>query len=152
MNRINRKIEYALMALKYMSGKFSGQLTTVKEICDATGSPFDATARVMQIMAQQGLLKSEHGAHGGYIIVQNLAKVSFYDLLVMILGPLGVVRCLHNHEGCELMGQCNIQSPLGVLNAKMGEFYSRLSLQELLQPKEPKAEAVAQPSHRGVAR
>lgn len=135
INKLNRKVEYALIALKYMSRKFAGQLTTVKEICDAHGCPFDATARVMQIMVQHKLLKSEQGVNGGYMLVRDLSKVSFYELLEMILGPVGVTKCLHG-EGCDLADRCNIQSPIGIFNQKLIEFYSDLSLIELLSGKE----------------
>ena len=146
MNKLNRKTEYALMALKYMSGKYSGQLTSAKEVCDATGGPFDAIARVMQIMAQKGLLKSEQGMHGGYLIVRDLSKVSFFDLIEMVLGPMGVAKCIQSSAVCDLMDQCNIQSPVAILNRRLKEFYSNLSLQELLVSKsyKQKQESVAE--------
>lgn len=142
---MNRKVEYALMALKYMSTKYGGQLTTAKEISEVSGVPFDATARVMQIMAQNGLLKSEQGAHGGYLIACNLARVSFHQLLEMILGPLGVVKCLHAAEDCEMSGHCSIQSPLSLLNQKLVGFYSELTLQDLLQTKDLRREKRTEP-------
>ena len=132
MNRLNRRLEYALMALKHMSGKVPGQLTSAKEVVEATGGPFDATARVMQQMAQHGLLRSEHGAHGGYVIIKDLGKVSLYDLFEMILGPVEMVKCLHEGFECELKETCNIQSPLTGLNRKFMEFYKGLVLGELL--------------------
>lgn len=124
------------MALKHMSGKYAGQLTTAKEVCEATGCPFDATARVMQLMAQKGLLKSEQGAYGGYVLVRDLSRVSFYDLHQMILGPLSLVKCAHGSATCDLISHCNVQNPLSVFNDKIIEFYSQLSLQELLQVKD----------------
>lgn len=136
MTRLNRKVEYALMALKHMSSKFPGQLTTAKEICEVTGGPFDATARVMQVMAHKGLLKSEQGAHGGYLLVKDLSKVSFYELMEMILGPMEIVKCIHASEECELHSSCNIQSPLSQLNSRLMEFYSQLPLNDLLQVKD----------------
>ena len=132
MNRLNRKVEYALMALKYMGSKYAGQLTTAKEISEKTGGPFDATARAMQIMAQSGLLKSEQGAQGGYVLIKDLSKVSLYDLIEMILGPVSIVKCIHTSDVCDLSDQCNIQSPLAILNQRLIEFYSELSLQDLL--------------------
>lgn len=135
MNRINRKVEYALMALKLMSRKFAGQLTTVKEVCQATGIPFDATSRVMQRMAQKGILKSEHGAHGGYMIARDLAKVSFYDVAETILGPVEVVRCVSGHGDCEFSDKCNVQSPLQNLNARLVDFYQTVTVAELLKEK-----------------
>ena len=136
MNKMNRKLEYALMALKQMSDKRPGELTTAKEIVEKTGCPFDATARVMQTMANRGLLKSEQGAHGGYQIVKDLNRVTLYDLIEMILGPLGVVKCLHEETACDLKDKCQLISPLTELNRRLVEFYRGLSIGEVLQENE----------------
>ncbi len=136
MNRLNRKVEYALMALKYMGSKVSGDLTTAKEVVEATGCPFDATARVLQLMAHKGILKAEHGSQGGYVIVRDLAKTSLFDLINLILGPVGIVKCLHKVNNCHLSETCNIKSPLVELNSRLLEFYRHITVFEILKLKE----------------
>lgn len=140
MNRLNRKVEYALMALKVMAMKRPGELTSAKEVVEITGCPFDATARVLQQMTQKSILRSEQGAHGGYVVVRDLAKVSLYELMEMILGKMGVARCVMGDSGCELSSTCNIISPVTVLNRKTVEFYQSLSVGELLRIKESRVE------------
>lgn len=132
MNRMNRKVEYALMSLKYMTQKIPGELTTAKEVCDSLSTPFDATARVMQAMAQHGLLRSEQGATGGYQITRDLSKVSLLELFEMIEGKLGLVRCHHKESHCEIQGNCNIILPINNLNRKYNEFFESVKLKELL--------------------
>jgi Rrf2 family protein len=132
MNRLNRKVEYALMALKYMAEKPASSLTSAKEISDRLDLPFDATARVLQAMAHAEILRVVQGAHGGYGIAKDLKQVSFHDLVGHIEGPLEIARCLHG-EGCELLAKCNIQSPMNVLNHKLLKFYQNLALAEVLQ-------------------
>ncbi|AHZ85827.1 Rrf2 family transcriptional regulator [Bdellovibrio bacteriovorus] len=149
MNKINRKLEYALMALKYMSQKIPGELTTAKEVSDSFHTPFDATARVMQQMAQKGgILRAEYGANGGYQITKDLAKVSIHDLVEVIEGPTALVKCLHKEAPCEIQGTCNIVSPITALNDRLTDFYKSLSLKELLvermaMPAKKSSEAVA---------
>ena len=133
MNKINRKLEYALMALKHMSQKVPGELTTAKEVADTYHAPFDATARVMQLMAQQGLLKSEQGAFGGYQLTRDLAKVSVNDLIEIIFGRVELAKCMHKDEPCEIQKTCNIVSPVTLLNQRLTEFYKGLPLRELLR-------------------
>lgn len=136
MNKINRKLEYALMALKYMSQKIPGELTSAKEVSDAFHTPFDATARVMQQMAQKGgILRSEYGANGGYQITKDLAKISIHDLVEIIEGPTALVKCLHKEGPCEIQGTCNIVSPVTQLNDRLTDFYKSLSLKDLLVDK-----------------
>ena len=135
MNRINRKVEYALIALKHMRAKAQGERTTVKEIAAQYGCPQDVTARVLQTLASRSLLNSETGVHGGYTIAKDLGRVSFYDLLEMIMGPLGVARCLHEAEegACELRQTCNIVSPIQTLNRRLADFYRSLSIVDIVE-------------------
>ena len=132
MNRINRKIEYALMALKYMSQKMPGELTTAKEVSETFHTPFDATARVMQVMAQKNWLRSEQGALGGYQLTKDLSKLNIQDLIEMIEGRTAVARCLHKQSPCEIQSSCNIISPVANINTKLSEFYQNLNLKDLL--------------------
>lgn len=109
-----------------------GELTSAKEVADKFQAPFDATARVMQVMASGGILKSEQGAQGGYQITKDLSKVSLQELINMVQGPTAVAKCLSKEEPCELQTSCNILSPVQVLNHKLNEFYQNLSLKDLL--------------------
>lgn len=132
MNKINRKVEYALMSLKYMTLKIPGDLTSAKEVSETFKTPFDATAKVMQVMAQSGLLRSEQGTNGGYQITGDLNQTSLLDLLEMIEGPTSLVKCFQKESQCEIKGQCNIISPIHNLNQKYQDFFEKVSLKELL--------------------
>ncbi len=138
MNRIHRKVEYALIALKHMRAKPPGERTTVKEMAAQYRCPHDVLARVLQKLTHHAVLSSEQGVHGGYTIAKDLNRVSFHDLLEMILGPIAVARCLHEpiekelEEPCAMRGTCNIVSPIQLLNRKMNEFHRSLMVGELI--------------------
>ncbi len=136
MFKINRKLEYALVSLRHMSAKSPGQLTSAKEICDIYRTPFDPTSRVLQIMAQNGVLRAEQGAHGGYQILKDLSKVTLYDLTSMIEGPIQIVNCFHgNYSHCDMTASCNVISPMLNLNEKIAALFSTMSVLELIQSK-----------------
>lgn len=133
MFKLHRKIEYALIALKHMHNKRPGELTSAKEISTLYGAAFDATSRAMQLMAQNGLLKSEQGARGGYQIQKDLNQISIHDFFNMIMGPIKTANCLHEDETqCNLMDSCNIISPITHFNTKLNEFFKEISLRELI--------------------
>lgn len=141
MNRLNRKVEYALMALKVMAVKRPGELTSAKDVVEATGCPFDATARVLQQLVQANILRSEQGAHGGYVVIKDLNKVSLYQLQEIILGEMAVAKCLTEEKACDLKSTCNILSPVSILNRRLSEFYNQLTVGELLKLKRGPATA-----------
>lgn len=131
MFKLHRKIEFALMALKHMSEKRQGELTSAKEVSDSYGGSFDTIARVMQVLAQKGVLHSAQGVNGGYLILKDLSKVSMYDLSLILLGPVKLVKCLSSSH-CNLESNCNISTPMHVLNQHLINFYKNIYLKELL--------------------
>lgn len=134
MFKINRKIEYALMALKHMSAKSPGQLTSAKEICTQYNTPFDPTSRVLQIMTNKGILIAEQGARGGYQIVKDLNNVSILDLSQMIVGPIQIANCFHDQTStCDISCSCNIIAPMLNLNEQLKELFSTTSVAQLLE-------------------
>ena len=136
MFKINRKIEYALISLKHMSYKNPGQLTSAKEICDIYNAPFDPTSRVLQIMAQHGILQAEQGAKGGYQIVKDLSKVTLKELSDMIIGPIEIANCFHgDYSHCEITTTCRIISPMLNLNENINKLFGTINVGELIESK-----------------
>jgi len=152
MNKINRKVEYALIGLKAMVAKRPGELTSAKEISLVYGAPFEVMSRVMQTLVQQGVLRSEQGAHGGYQIMRDLTRLSFFELHEMVLGQLALAKCIDGDEegGCEMRGTCNIVSPVHNLNKKLAAFYRSLSIAELLETHASKMSSQRSPKQQAV--
>jgi Rrf2 family nitric oxide-sensitive transcriptional repressor len=134
--KINRKLEYALIALKHMSSKHPGQLTSAKEVCDIYQVPFDPTSRVLQIMGQKEILQAEQGAKGGYQIVRDLNKLTMRELSDMLIGPIEIANCFHgNYSNCGISGSCHIIAPMLNLNENIKNLFSTISVAELIQSK-----------------
>jgi Rrf2 family protein len=135
MLKINKKVEYALMALKFMADKFDhAPLVSAREICDEFQTPFDTTAKVMQVMNSHDILKSVKGIKGGYSLNKSLTAITYMELVRMIEGREELGRVCTNHKGtCELLGKCNISTPVENLNKKLNGFLENLTLAELLQ-------------------
>ena len=145
MLKINKKVEYALMALKFMADKTHSAipnnqdnevviLTSAREICDEFNTPFDTTAKVMQLMNNHDILKSVKGIKGGYSINKPLNAITYMQLVRLIEGKTEVGRvCVSDKGTCELFGKCNIATPVEQLNRKLNTFLETLTLAELLQ-------------------
>ena len=138
MLKINKKVEYALMALKFMADKNdSSALTSAREVCDEFQTPFDTTAKVMQVMNNSDILKSVKGIKGGYLLNKTLSEVTYMELVRLIEGRSEIGRVCNNEKGsCELLGKCNISIPVEALNRKLSSFLESLTLAELLQGSE----------------
>lgn len=134
MLKVNRKVEYGLVALKHMTGKPKGQLTSVREICEHFGTPFDPVAHVMRILNAEGLVKSEQGAHGGYRLQDHVLDVTFGDFIEIVEGhPLAFTDCLREEDcRCSMMDRCNIISPMHQFHDRLMSFLRSIRLSDLL--------------------
>jgi Rrf2 family transcriptional regulator, nitric oxide-sensitive transcriptional repressor len=121
--KLHKKVEYALISLKHMQQKSADTLTTAKEISEAFHVPFDATSRVLQLLSSSEWLTSEQGAHGGYRLgKKELKNLSLYELIEIIEGKQGVVKCVMKNTGCPIMNTCNVMSPMQKLNESLKLF------------------------------
>lgn len=132
--RMHRKLEYALMTLRYMEEKGGEKTTSAREICQFTGGSFDGVSRVMQALAQKNFLESTQGVNGGYRLNQPLDQVNLYHLTKALLGSMKLVKCLEDESGCELSPRCNIKLPLKKLDKLQTEFYKHIKISELFSP------------------
>ena len=115
-----------------MKDKASSELTTAREVCDKFNTPFDTTAKVMQLMNGAGILQSHKGVKGGYTLAKDLSKISYLDLAQLIEGKSFMLDCL---EGpCELYSNCNISQPIKRLNDYLINIFNSLTVSELLAP------------------
>ena len=136
MFKINRKIGYALIALKHMSNKSPKQLTSAKEICDLYHTPFDPTSRVLQIMTQNGILHAEQGAKGGYQIIKELSKISTRELSDMIIGPIKITNCVHDDfSECDISSRCLISDAMVNLNESIRNLFDTIIVGDLIDAK-----------------
>ncbi len=141
MIKINKKIEYAMIALKFIASESlrdEEKLTSAREICDRFGTPFDTTAKVLQIMNSKGLLNSTKGIKGGYNLARPLSEITFTELGKMIEGKDNFSNFCETPKGlCDLYSICNIVTPIDTLNNKVNTFLSELTLEELLKVEQP---------------
>jgi Rrf2 family protein len=130
--KISRKVEYALMALKYMSDRPNDERTSARELCQYFKIPFDTIAKVMQVMNSGQLLKSVQGVKGGYTLNGDLGQTSFLTLHLMLEGDGKGNSCLTSSGKCALQGNCNIISPLERVQGRVNQYLDNLTLKELL--------------------
>ncbi len=131
MFKINKKTEYALMALKFMHEKCATQKSTAREICNELSIPFDSTAKVLQVLKQAGIVKSVQGINGGYQINFDLNQLSFRQLTELIEGKDMMMDC--SSGNCELYSNCNITGPVKKLNDYLAHFFQQLTIKQLIE-------------------
>jgi len=133
MLKITKKVEYALISLKFIwEEKLHGELTTAREICSKFNLPFDTTSKVMQAMNNAKILNSEKGIKGGYALAKKLTEISYLDLVHIVDPKSNDEEFCQSHKGlCDLYSSCNIVKPIDKLNATLNGYLKNLTIDQL---------------------
>lgn len=96
-------VDYSLKALLMLAERYPGsEPTRVEEIAASQGIPENYLRRLLIELKRGGLVASQKGPSGGYLLARSPARISMADVLEIIEGDYCPVECLEDTG----TGQC----------------------------------------------
>jgi Rrf2 family protein len=83
---LNKKTEYALSALAYLSER-SHRVASAREIAQACHLPLALLMKILKCLQHHGMLLSTRGVRGGYRVIADLYASTLFDLVAMMECP-----------------------------------------------------------------
>ncbi len=84
---LSPKTEYALLALMELAKRFKdGEPLQTRQIAEQHQIPDRYLEQLLAILRQQGLVKSQRGAKGGYVLGREPWQISLLDVILAIEG------------------------------------------------------------------
>jgi Rrf2 family protein len=120
MVKFSKKIEYSLIALRYISGA-KDEVITAKEISNKYNIPHELLAKILQKLKKENILTSNQGVNGGYKLSKPLNEISLSELIDKIEGKTAIVECLHtdNITECYISDCCSIKAPINKMQIEL---------------------------------
>lgn len=124
MLKLNRKTEYALLALRYMVEQGADVVTSVREIAAHYNIPEMLLAKVLQRLKHGDLVTSVKGSAGGYALARPATTMGLLDVLSLFNEQTHLVDCMDVEAPCDCQQQehCDIRQPMEALNAMITEL------------------------------
>ncbi|MGB0589341.1 MAG: RrF2 family transcriptional regulator [Myxococcota bacterium] len=120
MLKLNRRTEYALLALRYLSlpGR---EVASVRAVANHYTLPEPLLAKVLQLLKRGGITSATKGAMGGYTLARPLEEVPLMELLQLFDESTALVGCIEETTGCDchLHPSCEIRDGMSALNQLM---------------------------------
>jgi Rrf2 family protein len=132
MLKLSKKTDYALMAVQYMASKKSDRVVNTKEIAEAYRIPVELLAKVLQKLGKKGLVLSQNGPKGGYLLAKSPVDISVLAVIQAIEGHIGITECYHNEDSqCVQMAGCNIRTPLRNIQNSIYALLDSMSIEDM---------------------
>ena len=129
--KLTKKVDYALLALSFLSQQETGKVVNIWEISEAYQIPTEILAKVLQRLSKKGILQSHHAPKGGYSLKKSSKDVSILDVINAIDGPVAILSCSDSHDKtCQQIDNCDIRSPLEKIQGKIMWLLEEMSLEE----------------------
>ena len=129
MFQLSKKADYGLIALKHLA-QHSEESVSAREIAAHYHIPAELLAKVLQTLARKGLLMSQQGIHGGYVLARDPASISIVDVVEALDGPIAITPCERGND-CQQLQMCSVRDPLLKVRAKVVRLLGDTSIYEL---------------------
>jgi Rrf2 family protein len=137
MLRLSKKSDYALIALRHLATAGDKPSASARELAERFNIPVELLAKVLQKLARAGLLDSQQGIRGGYVLSRPADKISVADIIVAVDGPLTVTACSDDDQTCDQFSKCNVRDPLWRLKDRLVSALTSCTLAELATDQPP---------------
>ncbi len=128
MLRITKIADYGFILLVHMANQDQELLHNAKDLSDSIGLPLPTISKVLKILTQGGILKSQQGSKGGYSLARPASEVSAAQIIEVVEGPVAITDC-SGAEGCER--NCKVSPSWKKVNDTLEETLQNLSLAEM---------------------
>src|SRR5271169_3151554 len=126
MLKLTKKADYGLIALKHLAVN-SPAGSSAKEIAETYGIPGALLSKILQKLAKNGFLRSEHGTNGGYKLARDPREITALEVIRSIDGPIVLTACFTEHGFCSHTDKCNVREPLRKVHEGILKLLSSIS-------------------------
>ncbi|MBI3677423.1 MAG: Rrf2 family transcriptional regulator [Proteobacteria bacterium] len=114
---LSQKGRYALHALLVLAAQKNGEPMMIADIAEKARVPRKFLEQILLELRKRGILRSQRGRQGGYMLGRSAKEISFADIIRVTDGPLALSPCVsvtayQRCEDCEDEATCAIRKAL----------------------------------------
>jgi Rrf2 family protein len=135
MLKIPKKIEYAFLALKYISENSECSCLNTKVISENAEIPYDLTAKILQRLVKQNIVISQQGVKGGYALNIPTDQLNLSRIIEAVDEEVILTNCMFDgatKNDCERIDSCCMRNPLNKMQSKINELFENTYLTEII--------------------
>ncbi|MEW6087045.1 MAG: Rrf2 family transcriptional regulator [bacterium] len=107
---ISQASESAVRALLYMAALPAGQVAKKQDICRTQEITPAFFIKIMQPLLAAGLVESYRGVAGGFSLRKPPSKISLWDIVSAMEGPIHLNKCMIHKGYCSRDAVCPVHT------------------------------------------
>ena len=108
MLQITRQTEYAILGLVELARREQDSPVRLKSIAEACNVSEAFLAKIFQLLAQHGIVRSHRGVKGGFSMARRPEEITLRDVVEVSEGGIALNHCLRSVDPCESADECKL--------------------------------------------
>jgi len=133
MLKLSRLADYATVVMSLIARE-PARVHTGVELAERSHIPAPTVAKLLKTLTRGGLLESQRGAHGGYRLVREPARISVAEVILALEGPIGVTECSIHDGHCGIESLCGTRQGWRLINTAIRQALEAVTLDQLAAP------------------
>ncbi len=132
MLKLSKKIDYSLIAISHIAYQGDDKIVNAKRIASEHHIPSELLAKILQKLAREGLIDSQNGPKGGYVLARSPEEITVGEVVKAIEGPVGLVDC-HREDGvgCQQIGTCMVRFPIQRIQDSISRLLDSITIEQI---------------------
>jgi len=131
MLRISKLTDYGTLIVTHMASE-PDRVISATELADALGLGLATVSKVLKALSRQGLVLSQRGTRGGYVLSRPPTQISVADIIdALEEQPFGLTECSASSGVCNLETGCRIRDSWMRINTVVRQALQTVSIAEM---------------------
>lgn len=131
MLKVSKLADYAVVVLGTLA-RSDTPLMTASGISLKSGLPEPTVAKILKLLAREGILQSERGVNGGYKMTGAPGEISIARIVEAVDGPISITACVDDAPGsCAYEGSCAVKGRWTGVNRAIRAAMTNVSLADM---------------------
>jgi len=130
--QLTRGGEYGIRAMTYLAARPYGELAALRDIGREQDVPESFLAKILQSLVHAGLVTSQRGAHGGFLLARPADEITVREVIEAVDGPISLNGCVLWPEDCRRSAGCRMHEVWVSAQESMMEVLGGVRLSDLV--------------------
>jgi len=130
--KITRETDYGIVLTAFMA-THEQQPFSAATLARQRRLPLPMVSKILKTLARAGVLTSQRGAKGGYLLARSPDRISVADIVDALEGPIAITECSADSIP-DCLSHCTVSGHWHRINRVVREALSSISLRQMSEP------------------
>jgi Rrf2 family protein len=141
----SRSTEYAIRAFVNLAQVPEGKYAMVRQIAEQEKIPAHFLAKILQLLARKGLLRSSKGPTGGFCLRLSAKEISLIQLVEALDGLTDYQKCVSGLSECNDEAPCGMHDSWKTLRSRIMDYLEHTTIADVVEALVEKRRALEKP-------